>query len=743
LTSQTGEQALAHGATLEKLEKMEFELQNNANSVELALPSVLMWSIMDNSIVGLIPVFCFSTNVMFLSMDWGTLLTSSAYKSSTSVPIGGSTRKFSISIWRYISQVYNVSFLFGNFLYYSQIGPMSIGEEKPEKYIPLRGVWSGCCLPLNWLLWYFMHRRYEIFGPIMSKKQSILWGSSGALIKSGGVSVILLACITLGKNFIAWKKSVSKAIESHPYEWLFMTVFELGFGMCFFSMFIPLLHKFQFGFFRISWFYLIKSCLSVEDEKRFDYSKQVAVSRTLSQLMFVGNVMLDSIRYTFGRGILFGFSPLSLVVTLLKDISYELWHFGLRQEEIAVIFTMKLFHPDRAKEIPKHWTTICNCLRVFSKMSGIPKIWSTTYRLHFNLDDHFYDIKDTSEVFEKSLPLRVIFANTEIELHGFTSHDWRYLMDHGKNYSDNMIELDRQKLEQNNTSVDYIAQDLSQYQISKMGSELDDRLEVENFTSVLTKKSVTKSHSNRPFGNWLDTLPVCSEEIEVFQSFLNVYRGHIFLRYQARVIAKLVVSLTMVFGYFLCQLTPTRFLPGFPAEIDSLYGVYVTMFVLVDLSEYYFITFKLHLRRKSDRKRNLIYLHDLFFRGFSMLDYRGQCKVPGNSDPLTMLLPQSFWYLFLRGRQTETVSNSAVSEKVSAVNESLSMTTVAPHLSFFNVCVKVYSAPFFLLLVAIVVFFSMTQSSFTKSAYSLPLLQNSTGIESLTWDVIYDLCPVT
>jgi hypothetical protein len=62
--------------------------------------------------------------------------------------------------------------------------------------------------------------------------------------------------------------------------------------------------------------------LSLEDDKKAKFAMYVQALR------YCNTVGLDTYRYAYGRGVLMRFSNIGFVIMLLKDITYNIWHFG-------------------------------------------------------------------------------------------------------------------------------------------------------------------------------------------------------------------------------------------------------------------------------------------------------------------------------------------------------------------------------------------------------------------------------
>lgn len=69
--------------------------------------------------------------------------------------------------------------------------------------------------------------------------------------------------------------------------------------------------------------------------------------------MFYINYVFDLIRYAYGRGILLQLSSSwVLAFSILKDLTYDLWHFAFKYDEEVLVFTIKAFHPDGVSRFP-------------------------------------------------------------------------------------------------------------------------------------------------------------------------------------------------------------------------------------------------------------------------------------------------------------------------------------------------------------------------------------------------------
>ncbi len=68
---------------------------------------------------------------------------------------------------------------------------------------------------------------------------------------------------------------------------------------------------------------------------------------THNRLMCMLNIMIDCVRYCYGRIILFNISSLYIFYMIMwKDLCYQIWNFGFKYLEWIQVFTIKIFHPE-------------------------------------------------------------------------------------------------------------------------------------------------------------------------------------------------------------------------------------------------------------------------------------------------------------------------------------------------------------------------------------------------------------
>jgi len=71
--------------------------------------------------------------------------------------------------------------------------------------------------------------------------------------------------------------------------------------------------------------------------------------------VYLWNTCFDMLRFFFGRFVIFQISdPVLIVVFLLKDVVYSLWHFGVKYSPAVMTFAVKAWHPEGRRELHRH-----------------------------------------------------------------------------------------------------------------------------------------------------------------------------------------------------------------------------------------------------------------------------------------------------------------------------------------------------------------------------------------------------
>eukprot|EP00392_Amoebophrya_sp_AT5.2_P010678 g10743.t1 len=117
------------------------------------------------------------------------------------------------------------------------------------------------------------------------------------------------------------------------------------------------------------------------DEEEEDlFAKAGNVENTLRTrrqiILYASQVFFDLLRFVFGRGVLLQLSPAALILILLKDSTYHWWHFGFRQLEAALLFTVQISHPHpltRGLITPTRWRLLSRITFQLQRISSVSR----------------------------------------------------------------------------------------------------------------------------------------------------------------------------------------------------------------------------------------------------------------------------------------------------------------------------------------------------------------------------------
>jgi len=113
--------------------------------------------------------------------------------------------------------------------------------------------------------------------------------------------------------------------------------------------------------------------------------KALVVGRKLSTLyqerfMFYTNYLSDAVRFTYNRGVMFKVSRFWLfILMVLKDLSYQFWHFGFKYVESIVAFTVKAAHPECYRSMSSNYKRLIKFMELWVRALGIPKSLATSW----------------------------------------------------------------------------------------------------------------------------------------------------------------------------------------------------------------------------------------------------------------------------------------------------------------------------------------------------------------------------
>ena len=88
-------------------------------------------------------------------------------------------------------------------------------------------------------------------------------------------------------------------------------------------------------------------CMKLRDAQ---YGYEVVDQLFREQSVFAFNLLFDTYRFLFGRGILFGMSSFYVFLLMAsKDVAYELYHFCVCYTEVVTVFKIKLAYPSASR----------------------------------------------------------------------------------------------------------------------------------------------------------------------------------------------------------------------------------------------------------------------------------------------------------------------------------------------------------------------------------------------------------
>eukprot|EP00392_Amoebophrya_sp_AT5.2_P001708 g1710.t1 len=155
-----------------------------------------------------------------------------------------------------------------------------------------------------------------------------------------GVVALLMGGTNIYVANVVFPAALRKIEELPPAVQPFL---QLGLATFFFSIWLPLAMEKLWGR-AVLPFILPKKKHFLPDEAAADQvhgedyfstsgNIEKSIAKRTTMMRIFGNTLFDALRFAFGRGVLSSLSPIALAVLIFKDITYHLWHFGLRQRE--------------------------------------------------------------------------------------------------------------------------------------------------------------------------------------------------------------------------------------------------------------------------------------------------------------------------------------------------------------------------------------------------------------------------
>ena len=91
----------------------------------------------------------------------------------------------------------------------------------------------------------------------------------------------------------------------------------------------------------------------------------------------------------FGRAVLFRLSSfMFFLLTLAKDLMYQIYHFGVKYVETVMVFTIKAAHPEGKSGFTKFYMKVIRYSDMFVRFAGVPKTLAISFT-------HTIDYRDT------------------------------------------------------------------------------------------------------------------------------------------------------------------------------------------------------------------------------------------------------------------------------------------------------------------------------------------------------------
>mmetsp|Transcript_22232 Transcript_22232/g.56091 ORF Transcript_22232/g.56091 Transcript_22232/m.56091 type:complete len:837 (-) Transcript_22232:658-3168(-) len=198
-----------------------------------------------------------------------------------------------------------------------------------------------------------------------------------------GVVALLMGGTNIYVANVVFPAALRKIEELPPAVQPFL---QLGLATFFFSIWLPLAMEKLWGR-AVLPFILPKKKHFLPDEAAADQvhgedyfstsgNIEKSIAKRTTMMRIFGNTLFDALRFAFGRGVLSSLSPIALAVLIFKDITYHLWHFGLRQRESLVLFTVRISHPDpwtRSRITLPSWRRLSEFLFHLQRFSSISR----------------------------------------------------------------------------------------------------------------------------------------------------------------------------------------------------------------------------------------------------------------------------------------------------------------------------------------------------------------------------------
>jgi len=291
---------------------------------------------------------------------------------------------------------------------------------------------------------------------------------------------------------------------------------------------------------------------------------------------------LDVFRYTFGRSVFLKLSPMVIAFLVLKDVVYDVLHFGMGFDPYWRCFLMKL---DQSRGVKASEVELPLLFRFFAMVNRINGIINRNEIFNGISYQYEFDCNRSQQVSHSSTD--VTFCPTRASMNTRNSR-------HGAKVSPN-----RQELQTDMQAVIPSKTDKASTTYTRSFRFANHRITARNIPKL------------PPFGG-MNKRVIEDEDIEKVRPLLEFLQQEIFARFQCRMQVRLYSAVAFLVAPALAlAVGDAEFLPGFPRSddsvtkqdeqsisLDSSYNVALLLFLVTDLVSFFGVFFGVHLNKK-------------------------------------------------------------------------------------------------------------------------------------------------
>jgi len=336
------------------------------------------------------------------------------------------------------------------------------------------------------------------------------------------------------------------------------------------------------------------------------------------------NFIMDCVRFTYGRGVLFALSSqVVFVLMVFKDNTYNFWHFAIKYTQSYIVLTLKIFFPGGGHGMNGAWNLCAKFIEYFVRCMGIPKRWAICWieEVDFRETKPGATIKDHKDrvmsYLEPETPVSIAigFANMKVTIRNLPLSLGRMMQDMLQRSQSRRgsVSINTGQIIKPNPNLTKpkpkaparrgsvtVSIDMEELMRASQIEAQKQIAENERREKMLGPDSKTTSNIEEsrklPGGN---LPPVTNEERILLCGLTESIQSKIFRRYQTRILSKFYSSYLFIFIPGVAAYTDSVHTPGFIGLDDKNYLTCGLVFVISDFLEWLIITFGVFMRGKK------------------------------------------------------------------------------------------------------------------------------------------------